>query len=74
MAERQNCRSCQSRNGQELLVDVTHRGMRRRWRVQVCRDCWRAWEAILEAAALDVQIGLAAARTVHSNGIATWLW
>jgi len=53
---RQKCRSCQGNHGVQVHVEATNpRGATRVWTVIVCRDCWRAWEAMLDVASLGYQ-------------------
>lgn len=50
------CRACEMRRPIgtfEVRVAFQHKV--RAWRVSVCRDCWRAWEALLDQAAGSVQ-------------------
>ena len=53
------CRSCDSQLGVDLQIVAFRKGQgARQWYVQVCADCWRAWEALLDQAAIGVQQGL----------------
>lgn len=63
------CRACEEHRGVELTVQVSRpRTGAMQWRVVVCRDCWRAWEAMLDAAAVGVQPGL----SVPQAGMRWW--
>lgn len=53
------CRSCERRPATSPITLTAHcRGRAREWRVQVCTDCWRAFEAVIEVAAIAVQAQL----------------
>lgn len=53
------CRVCECYGARVLTVTVAARGKgAQQWRVEVCSDCWRAWEAMLDQAAFAVQPGL----------------
>lgn len=41
----------------DLVVTRKTKGSRL-WRIRVCQDCWRAFEALLDQAAVGVQPGL----------------
>lgn len=53
------CRSC-DKVGEVYTpeIHVSYRRVQRVWRVRVCRDCWRAWETLLDGACLNMQPGL----------------
>jgi hypothetical protein len=38
-----------------MVITVSHKGTTRQWHVVVCRDCWRAWEALLDSATEAIQ-------------------
>lgn len=56
---RSNCRVCEARPRHVITVTVERGPYRRMWSVGVCRDCWRAFEAMLDEGALGMQASLA---------------
>lgn len=68
------CRSCDRDGASVLAVTVVHRRMSRLWRVVVCRDCWRAFEALLDGACYAVQDSLGVVPTAGANLPLSWLW
>jgi hypothetical protein len=56
-----------------MVIVVSHRHISRQWIVVVCRDCWRAWEALLESASEGIQQMLQQAR-VEDGQSSPWLW
>lgn len=41
-----------------MYLRASRKGVAREWRLIVCPDCWRAFEAMLDQGALAVQQGL----------------
>lgn len=68
------CRSCDGQGAEAVDIDVTHRRARLRWTVNVCRDCWRAWEALLDGAQVGAQLGLAASMPFPPDAKRPWFW
>jgi hypothetical protein len=53
------CRSCETQRALPVIqLQASARGRVREWRVQVCRDCWRVMETMLETASLGYQSDL----------------
>jgi hypothetical protein len=52
------CRVCDDRPGVVITLAANRRGRAREWRLRVCRDCWRVWEALLEEGSEGTQYGL----------------
>jgi hypothetical protein len=53
------CRVCRERPvGVRPQVLVTARNLAHEWVLEVCRDCWRVFEAMLDEGAAGQQIGL----------------
>lgn len=49
------CRSCHQRRGLRMEVECTYGSQKQLWVVEICRDCWRAWEALLDQAMVGKQ-------------------
>jgi hypothetical protein len=66
------CRACDSAPARSVHIRVSVRHQVMEWRCVLCRDCWRAWEAMLDSASEATQPGL----SVTVNGLAHpgWLW
>lgn len=67
------CKSCGGLGARRMVIVVSHRHISRQWIVVVCRDCWRAWEALLESASEGIQQMLQQAR-VEDGQSSPWLW
>lgn len=52
------CQGCNERPGVAISVEAIRGNAHRVWLVRVCRDCWRAFEALLDGAMLARQPGL----------------
>lgn len=57
MAKR--CRVC-DRSGKTyfLSLDVSSKGLRRQWMIEVCQGCWRVFETMLDEAMVGRQLYL----------------
>lgn len=54
MAKR--CRVCGGREKTYLLsLDVSSKGVRRQWLIEVCQGCWRVFEVMLDEAMVGMQ-------------------
>lgn len=58
MARRVPCRICEQGAGRTVVLEAKQGRYARFWQVQVCQDCWRAFEAMVESAAVAVQPAL----------------
>lgn len=57
MAKR--CRVCAGQGKTFLLsLDVSHKGVRRQWLIEVCQGCWRVFETMLDEAMVGMQLHL----------------
>jgi hypothetical protein len=54
------CRVCGKAPGVAFEVSARRRGIARVWSVEVCRDCWRVFEAMLEEGCRGMQPQLTA--------------
>lgn len=52
------CRACDRRGARDLDVTCRVGNASRVWRLQLCRDCWRAWEATLDIGSASWTSGL----------------
>lgn len=55
---RKPCRVCTESAGQTMQVSVSRAGAAHTWQLFVCRDCWRAFEAMLDQGAPAQQYDL----------------
>jgi len=53
------CRICGAGDRTPLKLLAQRPGRAREWRIEVCRDCWRVFEAMLDQGAAAVQQDLA---------------
>ena len=61
------CRACGGHGAQQIIVMASKRGLTREWHAVVCRACWRAWEAMLDAGSPYTQPAL-------GNEALPWFW
>lgn len=50
------CLACERQAAFPMIVlTATCKGHAREWRLQVCRECWQSFEALVEVAAAGIQ-------------------
>lgn len=70
VAKQRDCLVCEGRAGREVNVTVSVNGQAHQWRLLVCRDCWRAFEAMLDHGAHAQQYAL----SHDSRKRPLWAW
>jgi hypothetical protein len=61
------CRICGLGIRAEVTVTAHRRRNAREWRVEVCRDCWRVFEAMLDQGSYATQTSLTGALAGHGE-------
>lgn len=68
---RLTCKVCLNARAVPLQVTVSRKGAgARTWHIQVCQDCWRVWESLLDEGAVGIQQGLDELPIGHRG----WFW